>query len=244
MGVILACSFTFTNSVLGLFCALGSCLVFVLQNIFSKKLLFKESGGHSRREDKLDKTNLLFYSSLMGFILMTPVWLTNDGYVIVGSIFSGEAPPHGVLSSSVLIAFLLNGLMHFGQNWCAFTTLSLTSPVTYSIASLIKRIFVIVASIVWFGQQVTLIQTFGIIMTFVGLWMYQSAKQDVDRGENKIREKSLGGTLPTSNDRSLYDNDSKSYGWTEMNRQVQNLGHSIFSRIRRQPTPDFGVKNL
>jgi len=244
LGVILACSFTFTTNVLGLLCALGSCLVFVLQNVFSKKLLFKDSGMHSRRADKLDKMNLLFYSSLLAFVLMTPVWLTSDGYVIVGSVFSGQPPPQGSLSTSVLIAFLLNGTMHFGQNWCAFTTLSLTSPVTYSIASLVKRIFVIVASIIWFGQQVSLVQTIGILLTFIGLWMYQSAKQDVDRGESKVREKALGGTLPTSQDRPSFDAASTNFGWNDFSRQVQRIGSSIFSRIKRQPTPDLGVKSL
>jgi drug/metabolite transporter (DMT)-like permease len=246
LGVILACSFTFTTNVLGLLCALGSCLVFVLQNVFSKKLLFQDSGMHSRRADKLDKLNLLFYSSLLAFVLMTPLWLTSDGYVILASLFGGQAPPQGSLSSSVLIGFLLNGIMHFGQNWCAFTTLSLTSPVTYSIASLVKRIFVIVASIIWFGQQVSFIQTFGILLTFIGLWMYQSAKQDVDRGESKVREKSLGGTLPTSqmDRRSSYDANTTNFGWNDFNRQVQRVGRSIFSRIKRQPTPDLGVKSL
>ncbi|CAO3688890.1 unnamed protein product [Umbelopsis ramanniana] len=245
LGVILACSFTFTTNVLGLLCALGSCLVFVLQNVFSKKLLFKESGSHPRRADKLDKLNLLFYSSLLAFILMTPLWFTSDGYVIFGSLASGQALAHGSLTSSVVIAFLLNGTMHFGQNWCAFTTLSLTSPVTYSIASLVKRIFVIVASILWFGQQVSFVQTIGILLTFIGLWMYQSAKQDVDRGESKIREKSLGATLPTSQvERPAFDTNTSNFGWNDLSRSVQGFGGSMFSRIKRQPTPDLGVKSL
>ena len=135
--------------------------------------------------------------------------------------------------------------MHFGQNWCAFTTLSLTSPVTYSIASLVKRIFVIVASILWFGQQVSFVQTIGILLTFIGLWMYQSAKQDVDRGESKIREKSLGGTLPTSQiERPAFDTNTSNFGWNDLSRSVQGFGGSMFSRIKRQPTPDLGVKSL
>ncbi|KAI9014569.1 triose-phosphate transporter family-domain-containing protein [Phycomyces nitens] len=193
LGVILACSFTYSNSMVGLSCALGSCFVFVTQNIFSKKLLFKEAKMGDRNPNKLDKINVLFYSSFISCVLMIPLWLYSDG----SSLMSFSVANEGALTKTQLIVSLfLNGTMNFGQNWFAFTTLSMTSPVTYSIFSLLKRIFVIVMSIVWFGQQVTITQSLGIMMTFVGLWMYQKAKRDVDRGETKVREKSLD-VLPT-----------------------------------------------
>ncbi|KAI8335060.1 triose-phosphate transporter family-domain-containing protein [Chlamydoabsidia padenii] len=184
LGVILACSFTFTNNTTGLLCALGSCLVFVTQNIFSKKILFKESKLGDRNPNKLDKMNVLFYSSSISFLLMIPLWYYAEGSQVE---IVDDWP-------RLVYYFVLNGTMNFGQNWFAFTTLSLTSPVTYSILSLLKRIFVIVMSIVWFGQQVSWTQSLGILLTFVGLYLYQQAKQDVDRGE---REKSVE-MLPTS----------------------------------------------
>lgn len=89
----------------------------------------------------------------------------------------------------------------------------MTSPVTYSIASLVKRIFVIVMSIIWFGQVVSFAQWIGILLTFVGLWMYQSAKRDVDRGESRIREKSLD-VLPTSSSATTdVGNESSLQSW-------------------------------
>ena len=64
----------------------------------------------------------------------------------------------------------------------AFVLLSLVSPVTYSVASLIKRVFVIVIAIVWFGNSTTSIQAVGIALTFFGLYLYDrtsdSAKAD------------------------------------------------------------------
>ncbi|KAI8142656.1 triose-phosphate transporter family-domain-containing protein [Fennellomyces sp. T-0311] len=192
LGVILACTFTFSNNLIGLMCAFLSCLVFVSQNIFNKKLIFKEANLGKGDPNKLDKMNMLFYSSSLSFILMSPLWFYSDGTALM------TAPRETEISSSQLfLYFVLNGSTNFAQNWFAFTTLSMTSPVTYSIASLVKRIFVIVMSILWFGQQVSFAQSMGIMLTFVGLWMYQSAKRDVDRGETKIREKSLD-VLPTS----------------------------------------------
>jgi drug/metabolite transporter (DMT)-like permease len=160
-----------------------------MQNIFSKKILFKESKLGDRNPNKLDKLNVLYYSSLLSFLLMVPLWLYYDGSAL---FFQGtDAEDNQVATPSnleLVFYFLLNGTMNFSQNWFAFTTLSLTSPVTYSILSLLKRIFVIVMSIVWFGQNISITQSIGILLTFFGLWMYQKAKSDVDKGETKIRE--------------------------------------------------------
>jgi len=127
---------------------------------------------------------------------MVPLWIYYDG----NGLFFDQQPindaEYTMSTSKLVIYFFLNGTMNFSQNWFAFTTLSLTSPVTYSILSLLKRIFVIVMSIVWFGQHISLTQFVGIFLTFVGLWMHQKAKSDVDKGEIKIREKESIDMLP------------------------------------------------
>ena len=64
-------------------------------------------------------------------------------------------------STSLTLIFIFNGTVHFGQNIIAFSLLSVASPVAYSIAGLVKRIFVIVMSILWFGHRTTLVQAFG-----------------------------------------------------------------------------------
>ncbi|SCV67576.1 BQ2448_5187 [Microbotryum intermedium] len=192
VGVMLACSFDLRANAVGFLCALGSTLVFVSQNIFSKKLLPKESstGAHvttgGPNSGKLDKLNLLFYSSGMAFVLMIPIWLYSDGWTL---LFQPTPPalanaPPGT-ATSLAFNFFLNGTVHFAQNLIAFSILARTSPVTYSIASLVKRIAVICIAIIWSGQKVTAIQGMGMTMTFGGLWMYNRAKSDVDKGERK-----------------------------------------------------------
>jgi len=41
---------------------------------------------------------------------------------------------------------------------------------------------------VWFKQTVHAIQVLGIALTGVGLWMYNNAKRDVEKGEKKMRQ--------------------------------------------------------
>jgi solute carrier family 35, member E1 len=161
---------------------MGSTVVFVSQNIFVKRLHFQESNatdsldshnptGHASVKgifkapshgEKLDKLNILFYSSGMAFLLMMPVWLWKEGAGMIWRYLTTTGSA-GWTNSSSPLTFLLtfNGTVHFGQNIIAFSLLSVASPVAYSIAGLVKRIFVIVISIIWFGQKTTFVQACG-----------------------------------------------------------------------------------
>ena len=184
---------------LGLLCAFGSALVFVSSNIIFKKIMPSE--GSRAPSHKLDKLNLLFYSSSMAFLLMIPIWVFSDLPAFLSQTTHVSHPSHGHSSPhGVLYNFFLNGVVHFAQNIIAFVVLSMTSPVTYSIASLIKRVVVICVAIVWFSQSIQIVQGFGICMTFFGLWMYNNAKSDVEKGEHKMRrvEAARDMILPTT----------------------------------------------
>ncbi|KAF8967733.1 triose-phosphate transporter family-domain-containing protein, partial [Flammula alnicola] len=205
LGVMLACSFDVSASnTIGLLCAFGSALVFVSSNIFFKKIMPSHTAGTSSSSHKLDKMNLLLYSSGMAFLLMIPIWVYYDLPLLLAGATpaipaKGSPPPH-----SVPYYFVMNGTVHYAQNIIAFVILSSTSPVTYSIASLIKRVAVICIAIVWFSQSVHPMQAFGICMTFTGLYMYNNAKGDVEKGEKKLRriEANRDMMLPSTKEES------------------------------------------
>lgn len=197
MGVMMACTgFSFdADDVVGFAAALASTFVFVAQNIYSKKLLRKPDGDSER----MDKLNILFYSSACSIVLMIPMALYYDGSAIFTNPSWRSSPTVPFDRSYLVLRLLLvNGLVHFAQNILAFNVLSLVSPVTYSIASLVKRVFVIVLAIIWFRQSVTGLQWVGIAMTFAGLWMYNNSKTqgEVDKAENKVARKQEGDILP------------------------------------------------
>jgi len=188
LGVMLACSFDVSASnAIGLLCAFGSAIVFVSSNIFFKKIM---PTGSSSSSHKLDKLNLLFYSSSMAFLLMIPIWVFTDLPLLVASQaaeLGHIAHPEQGHAAAHTVAYytFLNGIVHFAQNIIAFIILASVSPVTYSIASLFKRVAVICIALVWFNQHVHPLQGLGIGLTFLGLWMYNSAKGDIARGETR-----------------------------------------------------------
>lgn len=192
LGVMLACSSAFVGNMVGILYAFLAALIFVTQNIYSKRLFNEaarvEADGGGNRSDKLDKLNLLCYCSAQAFLLTLPIWFWSEGLAIIsdflhdGSLDLTEKPEsfdHGRL----FLEYIFNGTFHFGQNILAFVLLSMVSPVTYSVASLIKRVFVVVIAIIWFRNSTTKIQAFGIALTFFGLYLYDrtSGSSKADR---------------------------------------------------------------
>lgn len=207
LGVMLACSTGFSTNFFGILCALVAALVFVSQNIFSKKLFNDAARAESEMQAtgkrKLDKLNLLFYCSGIAFILTLPIWLFSEGYWLLSDfmhdgIISLSGKKGSLDHGALFLEFVFNGISHFAQNILAFVLLSMISPVSYSVASLVKRVFVIVVAIVWFGSSTTPVQAFGIALTFLGLYLYDRNSHDdlADRRANADHFRAKETVLP------------------------------------------------
>lgn len=187
IGVMLACSNGVSTNFLGILYAFFATLVFVSQNIFSKRLFNEASRSetevHTSGRRKLDKLNLLYYCSGLAFILTLPLWFVTEGHSLISDILrDGSISLSGKTGSldhgALVIEFVFNGLSHFAQNFLAFVLLSMISPVSYSVASLVKRVFVIVAALLWFHSPTTSTQFLGIILTILGLYLYDRNSHD------------------------------------------------------------------
>lgn len=196
LGVILACSASLAGNFLGLTYAFGSAVLFVTQNIVSKKIFNEaaraEADGTPIGRRKPDKLNLLCYSSALAFLFTFPLWLWSEGFSMAAdfvndwSIDLRQKPgslDHGALAAE----FIFNGTFHFGQSLVAFVLLGMVSPVTYSVASLIKRVVVIMFAIIWFGNPMSYIQGVGFGLTFVGLYLYDRTS-DAAKADRRARE--------------------------------------------------------
>ncbi|KAL9057578.1 MAG: hypothetical protein Q9206_002283 [Seirophora lacunosa] len=231
LGVVLACSVEFSGNISGIICAFGGAIIFVTQNIFSKKLfneaarveaegplpLSQQQRQHQVQGAKLDKLNLLCYCSGLAFLLTFPLWLWTEGLPILSSPILltpfPSTPAHK--TTNLPLEFFFNGIFHFGQNILAFVLLSMVSPVTYSVASLIKRVFVIIVAIVWFGQKTTGVQAAGILLTFIGLYLYDRTS-DAAKADRRAKLEQLRQDMPilptyssNAGDPPSYSNGSK-----------------------------------
>lgn len=188
-GVILATATEINFNVVGTVAALFSVFVLSLQSIYSKKLFVSQA---------LDEANLLFHTSLLSALALTPYWLVFEA----GEIDWSEM----TVSTSLFVLF--NGLTQYGQCICAFSVVALTSPVTYSIASLFKRVFVIVLALLWFGNPVSFWNLLGIMTTFFGLYLYQKSRISDHKLQGKDRSYSPNGITSTSSDMLIRSSSS------------------------------------
>lgn len=132
----------------------------------------QEHLGDAGSPYKLDKYNLMYYTALLGFIQILPIWLWQDGVDIS-------------VSWNTMGLFFLDGLTHFLQVILAFTALvTAASSLSFSVASLCKRIFVILAALFWYRDPVDIDRCLGICLVAVGLFLYDMSKREMQRARD------------------------------------------------------------
>ncbi|KAK4985574.1 hypothetical protein LTR28_002123, partial [Elasticomyces elasticus] len=91
----------------------------------------------------------------------------------------------------------------------AFALLGLVDPVSYSVASLIKRVFVIAFAVVWFGSPMSRVQALGFVLTFLGLYLYDrtSDAARADRRARAVVERRAEPLLPVAGARGAKRSD-------------------------------------
>jgi len=124
--------------------------------------------------NKYDKLTLLLYCSATGLLLSLPWFL----YIEAPHFFKFDSSLSSTdISEAQLIhipwnLLIINGFSHFMQSLIAFHLLGAIPTVSYSIASMMKKITVIVVSMIFTGHKITPVQFFGLSLTGVGLYSY------------------------------------------------------------------------
>ncbi|KAH9832828.1 ER to Golgi transport protein (Sly41) [Teratosphaeria destructans] len=242
LGVVLACSASFRANLLGLIYAFGSAILFVTQNIVSKKIFSEsdraEADGTPLGRRKPDKLNLLCYSSILALLITLPIWVWSEGWALLtdylhDSSITLSGRPGSLDHGRLVLEFIFNGTFHFGQSMVAFVLLGIVSPVTYSVASLIKRVVVIMFAIVWFGNPMSSVQGFGFLLTFLGLYLYDRTS-DAAKADKKAQEKEAGEDhLLPLNVGDLKKNDDESAIYTDSPQSADYMPRRSFGNGKR-----------
>lgn len=161
-----------------------------------------------------------------------PVWLYTEGFSIMGDFWKDGAvdltAKKGALDHGRLVLeYIFNGIFHFLQNIMAFILLSMLSPVSYSVASLIKRVWVIGIAVIWFRSSTTKFQLAGIGLTMFGLYLYDRTSME-DAAERRTRADHFRNQVPL-------------LPVTEMSELKEN-GHAIQPRINMNEMFEFPQK--
>jgi len=167
VGVAVASANEVSFSTISLVSGLLSNVCFALRAISAKRLMTKPVG------ENMNAQNLYAVLTVISLIGILPLALLVEGNAIIpGTLKTIEE----VGLSKFLRMLLMAGVSHYTYNECAFLALSSIHPVTHAVANTIKRIAVIVVSVLYFQNPLTPTGGIGSAIAIIGVMLYSLAK--------------------------------------------------------------------
>ncbi|KAF3444636.1 hypothetical protein FNV43_RR14329 [Rhamnella rubrinervis] len=168
-GVALA-SFTEASfNWIGFCCAMASNLTNQSRNVLSKKLMIK-------KEETLDNINLFSVITVISFFLLVPSAILIEGVKFSPSYLKFAAN-QGLNIRELCMRSLLAGVCFHSYQQVSYMILQSVSPVTHAVGNCVKRVVVIVSSVIFFQTPVLPINSLGTAVALAGVFLYSRTKR-------------------------------------------------------------------
>jgi len=138
--------------------------------ILSKKILDGKPLG-----ENLTPPNMFAVLTILGFLMILPLSLWIEGPTTAkvawdAALAAGHTPGH------LLTLLGCSGALYYLYNEVAFLALCEVAPVTHAVTNTVKRVVIILASILFFKTPVTFLGTLGSAIAILGATFYSYAK--------------------------------------------------------------------
>ncbi|KAL8139516.1 hypothetical protein V2J09_005537 [Rumex salicifolius] len=154
----------------GFYSVMVSNLVNQSRNVFSKKLMTK-------KEETLDDVNLFSIMTIMSFILLMPAAFLIDGVRFTPSYLQYAMDSQGLTVKMLATKLVLSAMcLHYYQQ-ISYVILLMVSPVTHSVGNCLKRVVVIVSSVIFFRTPVSPANLLGTTLALIGVFLYTKARK-------------------------------------------------------------------
>ena len=138
--------------------------------ILSKKVLDGKPLG-----ENLTPANMFAVLTILGFMMILPASILIEGPGAITTAWSA-ALAAGHTASELWIKLAVSGFLYYTYNEVAFLALSEVAPVTHAVTNTVKRVVIILASVVVFKTQITPLGQLGSALAIFGAMMYSLAK--------------------------------------------------------------------
>ncbi len=174
IGVAMASATELTFSWFGFTTAMISNLFYQLRIVWSKQLITgsnsSNNGNMIGAESKISGSNLFRLITIIAAFFLLPIALFLEGGMILPVWRAAEADP--TLGWSLIGDILVSGVAYYLYNEIAFWILDLVHPVTHAVGNTIKRVVLIVASVLVFRVPITLQGETGSAIAIAGSLLY------------------------------------------------------------------------
>ena len=165
-GVALASISEVSFNWIGFGAAMGSNLTFQSRNVLSKKLMSKDA------KKGLDNINLFSIITIMSLFVMAPI-----AFLVEGTTFTpASIAAMGLDWNSIFTKACLAGLFFHGYQQVSYMILERVAPVTHAVGNCVKRVVVIVSSVIVFQNPVTPLNAAGTAIALLGVFAYSRVK--------------------------------------------------------------------
>lgn len=175
-GVSYACFKGLDFSLLALFTALGSNLAFALRAVFSKSAMEGYIG------DNISSMNLFGVVTVESFMISVPIALLAEGVSFL-NLWPKAIAVGGTTPLELAANIVLSGLFHYLNNEVMYLALKSVHPVTLAVANTMKRVFILIASVVFFHDAISIQAALGSTVGIVGVLLYCLTKQHYEHTE-------------------------------------------------------------
>ncbi|ONM29674.1 Phosphoenolpyruvate/phosphate translocator 3, chloroplastic [Zea mays] len=145
----------------GFWSAMASNLTNQSRNVLSKKLLAGD-------KDVMDDINLFSVITVLSFLLSCPLMIFAEGIKFT----PGYLQSTGLNLQELCVRAALAGLCFHGYQKLSYLILSRVSPVTHSVANCVKRVVVIVSSVLFFSTPISPVNALGTGAALAGVFLY------------------------------------------------------------------------
>jgi len=169
-GVGLASMKELSFSWLALTAGLLSAVTSAAKAILSKKVLDGKPLG-----ENMTPANMFAVLTILGFIFILPASLLIEGPVKVTAAYTA-ALAAGYTKIQLFRLLSISGFLYYLYNEVAFLALSEVAPVTHAVTNTVKRVVIILASVLVFRNPVSKLGAIGSGIAILGATMYSFAK--------------------------------------------------------------------
>eukprot|EP00579_Thalassiosira_antarctica_P000779 CAMPEP_0201867960 /NCGR_PEP_ID=MMETSP0902-20130614/2032_1 /ASSEMBLY_ACC=CAM_ASM_000551 /TAXON_ID=420261 /ORGANISM="Thalassiosira antarctica, Strain CCMP982" /LENGTH=405 /DNA_ID=CAMNT_0048393233 /DNA_START=57 /DNA_END=1274 /DNA_ORIENTATION=- len=169
-GVGLASAKELSFSWLALTAGLISAVTSAMKAILSKKVLDGKPLG-----ENLTPANMFAVLTILGFLFILPFSLAIEGPAQVTAAFTA-ALNNGYTKKELFKLLSVSGFLYYLYNEVAFLALQEVAPVTHAVTNTVKRVVIILASVLVFRNPVSKLGAIGSGIAIAGAMFYSLAK--------------------------------------------------------------------
>lgn len=188
-GVGYACLKERSFSWLAFWMAMSSNLSFALRAVVSK------TGMTTYVGENMNAVNLFAVVTITSFFLCIPAALIAEKGLLLELWAKATTGENAIASNELVKSVITSGLFHYLNNEVMYLALSNVHPVTLAVGNTMKRVFIMVASVLVFRNPVSVQAGIGSAIGISGVLLYSLTKQyyeNLEKAEAEAAAKQKG----------------------------------------------------